>query len=215
MDQQLLFLINRTWVNPVLDRVMAGASSFDAWWPFLLVAGLAMIIWGGFRARALLLAIGLSIGLTDAVIVGTLKSEVGRARPHDAMAGVRTVDLAKTKPRVLALAQPLREEISVERIRSVGGNSFPSAHSANNFAVAAVCFSFYRRRGWLVFLPAALVAYSRVYVGAHWPSDALISSLLGAGLGFLVAAVLEAIWRRWGARLFSRIYQSHPSLLTA
>lgn len=214
MDQQLLFLINRTWVNPVLDRVMAAASSFDAWLPVLVLVLVALAIWGGFRMRAMLLAIGLSIGLTDAVVVGTLKSSVGRARPHDAQAGVRTIDLAKATPRFMALAQPLREEISTERIRSQGGKSFPSAHSANNFAVAAVCFSFYRRRGWWVFLVAALVAYSRVYVGAHWPTDVLISSLIGAGLGFLVSAVLETAWRRWGGGVFARSYRNHPSLLT-
>ena len=37
MDQQLLFLINRNWTHPVADRIMAVASSFDFWWPFLLV----------------------------------------------------------------------------------------------------------------------------------------------------------------------------------
>ena len=49
---------------------------------------------------------------------------------------------------------PLREDYSVARIRPPRGNSFPSAHAANNFAVAAVCAAFFRRWGWLLFLPA-------------------------------------------------------------
>jgi undecaprenyl-diphosphatase len=215
MDQQFLFLINRTWVHPVLDRIMAAASNFDAWWPFLLVAALALVIWGDFRMRAMVLAIGLAISVNDGLVMNTLKHHVGRPRPHDAMAGVRTLDLAKAKPRVLALGRPLVVEISPERILSEGGNSFPSAHSSNNFAVAAVCFAFYRRRGWLMFFPALLVAYSRIYVGAHWPLDVLVSCLIGAGIGFLTAAALEAAWKYWGGQVFVRKYQVQPSLLSA
>lgn len=215
MDQQLLFLINRTWTPPALDRVMAAASSFDLWWPILLIALLAMVIWGSFRLRAMLLAIGLAVGITDALVVDTLKNEIGRPRPHDAVAGVRTLDLAKAKPRLLALGQPLKEEISTQTIQGPGGNSFPSGHAANNFAVAAVCFAFYRRRGWLMFLPAILVSYSRIYVGAHWPLDVVVSAFIGAGVGFLTVAILELIWQRWGGRMLSRRRAEQPSLLQA
>lgn len=194
---------------------MAAASSFDFWWPFLLVAGIVILIWGDFRLRVMLLAIGLAVGVTDALVVDTIKGQVGRPRPHDALPGVRTLDLAKAKPRFLALSQPLRVEVSTESIQGAGGNSFPSGHAANNFAVAAVCFAFYRRWGWLVFLPAALVSYSRIYVGAHWPLDVAVSCLIGAGIGFLTVAVLEWIWRRWGGRILVRRYENHPSLLRA
>jgi len=215
MDQQLLFLINHTWTHPALDRVMAVASSFDFWWPFLLVLGVVAAIFGGFRWRAFLLAVGLAVGITDALVVDTLKSVVGRARPNDALEGVRSLDLANVSPRFLAVAQPLRQKYSVARISSPGGNSFPSGHAANNFAVAAVSVVFFRRWGWLVLLPAVLVSYSRVYVGSHWPLDVVASALIGSGIGVLTATVLEAIWRRWGQKWVPTLHERHPSLLNA
>ena len=215
MDQQLLFLINRTWINPVADWVMAGASSFDLWWPFLALLGVLALIFGGFRMRAMLLAIGLAIGLTDALVVDTIKGAVGRPRPGDTLEGVRSIDLAKAKPRFLAIGRPLHENYSVARIQAPHGNSFPSGHAANNFAVAAVCAVFFRRWGWVVFLPATLVAYSRIYVGSHWPLDVVVSCLIGAGIGVLTAVAMEALWRRYGWRVQPQWHERHPSLLTA
>jgi len=148
-------------------------------------------------------------------VVDTIKGAVGRPRPHDMVAGVRTLDLARAKPRFLAITKPLQEEISVAKIRGAAGNSFPSGHASNNFAVAAVVFCFYRRWGWVAFLPAALVSYSRIYVGAHWPLDVLTSCLIGAGIGFLVVALLEVVWRRWAGRVAPRFSAQHPSLLAA
>lgn len=215
MDQQLLFLINHTWAHPALDRLMAVMSSFDFWWPFVVAVGAAAALFGGFRMRAMLLTAGLAIGMTDAVAVRMLKDAVGRPRPHEVLEGVHTLDLALARPRFLALAMPLREDYSVARIRPPRGNSFPSAHAANNFAVAAVCAAFFRRWGWLLFVPAMLVAYSRVYVGSHWPLDVLVSSLLGLGIGLLVVAAVEALWRRWGGRCTPAWHAKHPSLLAA
>ncbi len=215
MDQQILFLINHTWAHPVLDRVMAVLSSLDFWWPFLIAAGLIAVILGSFRMRMMLLTAGLAIAMTDALVVRTLKGVVGRPRPHEMLEGVRTLDLAAVKPRFLAVTMPLKEEYSVARIRPPRGNSFPSAHAANNFAVAAVCAVFFRRWGWLLFLPAVLVSYSRVYVGSHWPLDILVSCLLGLGVGFLVVVSVEALWRRWGGSCLPQLHTRHPSLLAA
>jgi undecaprenyl-diphosphatase len=215
MDQQILFLINHTWAHPLLDRVMAVLSSLDFWWPFLIAAGLIAVIWGSFRMRMMLLTAGLAIAMSDALVVRTLKEVVGRPRPHEMLEGVRTLDLAAVEPRFLAVTMPLKEKYSVARIRPPRGNSFPSAHAANNFAVAAVCAVFFRRWGWLLFLPAVLVSYSRVYVGSHWPLDILVSCLLGLGVGFLVVVSVEALWRRWGGSCLPQLHTRHPSLLVA
>jgi len=215
MDHQLLLLINRDLTNPLLDYVMVLASSWDAWWPFLLIAAILVAIFGGFHGRAFLVTAALAIGLTDAIVVDTAKGLVKRPRPHEAVAEVRTLDLAKAKPRVMALTQPLREEYSSRGILPRVGNAFPSGHASNNFAIAAVCIVFFGRWGWLALLPAILVSYSRIYVGSHWPVDVLVSSFLGLGLGFLTCAITDWLWSRLGTRFAARWYQRHPSLLKA
>jgi undecaprenyl-diphosphatase len=214
MDQQLLFLINRSVSHPALDRLMAVMSSFDFWWPLLLVGGILGAIFGGFRFRVFLLAVGLAIGLNDGLVVSSLKKAVGRPRPNDVLEGVRSLDLEYTTPRFLALGQPLRETYSEARILPPHGNSFPSGHTSNTFALATVSALFFRR-GWLVYLPAVLVACSRVYVGSHWPSDVLVSAFIGTGIAFLICAILEALWRGRGARWVPRLHDRHPTLLAA
>ena len=129
--------------------------------------------------------------MTDAFVVRTLKDFVGRPRPHEMLAGVRTLDLAAATPRFLALTKPLKEEYSGARIRP-----------AREFVSVGACSQqlcgghglrgIFRRWGWLLFLPAILVAYSRVYVGSHWPLDVLVSCLLGLGIGLLVVVGVEA-----------------------
>jgi undecaprenyl-diphosphatase len=71
-----------------------------------------------------------------------------------------------------------------------GGKSFPSSHAANNFGAATILTYFYRKIAWIFFSLAALVAFSRVYVGVHYPFDVLA----GAILGMAISAILLLIY---------------------
>jgi undecaprenyl-diphosphatase len=215
MDQKLLFLINRQWTCPPLDYLMALLSNFDAWTPPLILL-LALVLWrGGFRARTFVLSAALIVGVNDGLISRTLKHLVDRPRPHQAIDNVRQVDLAKARPRLLAIRKPLLIKYSRATEKDVEGRSFPSSHTMNTISVALVAAFFYRRRGWLAFIPALLVAWSRIYTGSHWPSDVVISIFLGLGTTLLLLCGLEWLWRRLGARMLPAIHRENPSLFPA
>ncbi len=67
--------------------------------------------------------------------------------------------------------------------------SFPSGHAATSFAAAAVLSRYERTAAVPLFVLAIAIAWSRVYVGVHYPSDVLA----GAVLGVLVATALRRL----------------------
>ncbi len=76
-----------------------------------------------------------------------------------------------------------------------GKYGFVSSHAANVFALATFMFFILKNRKLklALFLWAAIVSYSRVYVGVHYPSDIFVGGLLGVLSALLVHAVLRKV----------------------
>ena len=169
-DQWLYGLINGVGHHPWLDAVLVPWRHRDNW--LWLYAALAVWLIYRFRLRGLyaVLAVGLTVGIADQLSSNVIKPAVERARP------CRT-DGLHTPGRTL--------------VHCGGGYSFPSSHAANHFALAVVLFAtagrWWRRWRWLLIGWAFLVAYAQVYVGVHFPVDALAGALLGTALALLAA----------------------------
>ena len=73
-------------------------------------------------------------------------------------------------------------------MRMPDSTSFPSGHSASGFAFATAVSSQLPVVGAGLRFLAGAVAYSRVHTGVHYPGDAVVGSLVGAGVGGIVAA---------------------------
>jgi undecaprenyl-diphosphatase len=122
------------------------------------------------------------------------------------------VQLQRTRPALLTLFKKPTIRFSDSSDRSRSGPSFPSGHVTTNSVIAVFCTLFYRRRGWLYWFVALAVGYSRIYLGAHWPSDVIATYFLAGGEALLLLGLFELIWRSAGRKLAPELFARYPSL---
>ena len=172
-DTRLFMALNEQH-TPWLDPVMYWVTDTYFWYPMYAV--LIFLIIRRFKMAGvwMVLTAVLAVGLADYAASGVMKPYFLRLRPCHA---------AEIKNAVYVL-------------RGCGGQyGFVSSHASTTFALATGLFMLAGRRfRWLAWLfPwAALVSYSRIYVGVHYPLDILA----GAGVGVLCAWLLVAIYRK-------------------
>lgn len=76
-------------------------------------------------------------------------------------------------------------------VKPLSSYSFPSGHANSSFAAAlALTLSFSGKGAW-AYIPAALIAFSRCYVGVHYPSDVFVGMLVGTLVAFVVYKLLH------------------------
>jgi membrane-associated phospholipid phosphatase len=124
----------------------------------LLAAG--AYAWGDWR-----FAMDLTLGtLTLWLLVELIKAFTDRARPFNLL----------RETRIIGVREP--------------GLSFPSGHTAQTFFVVALALSHFQWPAEIViglYGIAALVAFTRIYVGAHYPRDVFAGAILGLVWGIL------------------------------
>lgn len=150
-------------LDPVFEALSLVGSLGLVW----LVIG-ALLAWR-LRRRLVVPALVATV-LAAELASGLLKLAVGRQRPPDA------------DP---TLPQPLLDPPST--------HSFPSGHASVSFACATVLAWHVPRLAWPAFALAALVAWSRVWVGVHYPLDVAAGAVLGVALAFALRAAARAL----------------------
>jgi len=211
VDQTIFHLINEQWTSPALDLFMAALSNSEIWKPLLIAIALGALFFGGFNARAFVICLLMSLLIAEGV-TSILKSAIDRHRPKQVQS-VRTVELQKARPKFMTLFKKPTVRFSDQSDRNRSGPSFPSGHMTNNTIAAVYLTLFYRRRGWLYWIMAVAVGYSRIYLGAHWPTDVVATLFLATGEGLLLLGFFELIWRTAARRFAPDVYADHPSLI--
>lgn len=167
--------------TPNLDRFLVGLShAADNSRLWLVTASILAAVGGPRGRRAAGVGVA-AIALASAVANLGLKPLTSRARP----------------------VRSRRHEVAPSRrVRRTVTTSFPSGHTASAFAFASAVGEVAPRAWAPLHLTAALVGYSRVHTGVHYPSDVAAGALLGTLCGWTTRRAADRL--RGGASVLGR-----------
>lgn len=161
IDVLVFRFINGTLSNGAFDKLFPFITELKNWYIAYLILFLLMIIKGGKLGRIAAVALVFLVAVSDQISSSLLKNLFERIRPCNVLDNVNIL------------------------VTCTESFSFPSSHAVNNFA-AALFFSmiFPKYKIWF-YTVASLQAFSRPYVGVHYPSDVIGGALIGAALGYI------------------------------
>ena len=172
LDYQILFFLQERLRSPVLTPVMLFFTALGDSGAVWLALAAACLFRRSTRACGAAMLLALLLGLLTGNLI--LKNLFARPRPFLTYS-------------------------SLHHLVAQGGYSFPSAHAMSSFAAAGSFFLFFRQHGRTVFgvpalVLAALIAFSRLYVGVHYPSDVLCGCLIGLALAYAAVHIIPCVF---------------------
>ena len=185
LDLALFRFGNETIANPLFDIFFPFITEINNFYLLYGLAILALLFLDGKRGAVTVVLLLLLIVVSDQLSSSLIKPLVGRVRPCAALDTLR----------LLVPCGP--------------GKSFPSSHAVNNVAMAFLVSRFYPGARRYLFTYAALTAFSRVYIGVHYPADILGGTIIGIGVAWCVWTVY-----RFCDRMLAHTFQSHLLSLT-
>ena len=171
LDESIQFFIQSHFHVPFLDTLFIFITKLGDSGLIWIALGLALVCFR--KTRKCGVAVLLALLTEWAICNGILKNMIARPRPYTLYPDI---------------------PLYVPRLHSY---SFPSGHAASSFVAAVALFQFYKKSGITAITLATLIAFSRVYLFMHWPTDVLAGALLGTLIAFCTVKLLQLMEQRY------------------
>lgn len=174
-DNTILLFIKNNMHNSIMDKVMVIITSLGNMGLIWIVISVLLIINKKYRNVGIMTLVALI--LSTILGEGILKHLVQRVRPSSDIPAVN-----------LLIAKPL-------------SYSFPSGHTASAFAAARILAKYFKDHSQGIFILAFLIAFSRLYLYVHYPTDVLAGIILGLTCSNITIYLFNRISYRYSATM--------------
>ncbi len=157
-----------------LDKVMPVITLLGDGGIFWIAIAVVMLIFPKTRKAGLSMGAALLMGLVVCNLI--MKPAFARIRPYD-------YQLAEFGRHIPLLIEAQHDF------------SFPSGHTIASFEGATALFLYNKKLGIPALILAFLIAFSRLYLYVHYPTDVLTSIILGIAFGILGTLLVKKIWQ--------------------
>lgn len=165
IDFSILDYIQSNWSNAFLDFIMPKITFLGNAGLIWILAAVIMLIFKKYRKNGIMLVI--SLGCCFVIGNLLLKNIVARPRP-------------------CWINESVNMLISIPT-----DSSFPSGHTMSAFAAAAVIMYTNRKLGIAAYILAVLIAFSRLYLYVHFPTDIMAGAVIGTAIGIALCLVYK------------------------
>lgn len=172
-DGSILLWIQENLRTDFMTAIMKAVTRLGDKGLFWITVAVLFLLFKSTRKTGLALSIGLVI---NALIVNVwLKNMVGRIRPYEVVEGLKCL------------------------IPEPSDASFPSGHASHAFvAVAVIWIMMSKKYGIIALIISAIIAWSRLYLGVHYPSDVIAGIIIGIIAGVTGVIIVRAVEKRMG-----------------
>ena len=177
-DLPILDWIQNTMQCAFLDKVMPLITVLGDGGAFWIACAVLMILLKKYRKAGISAGLALIFGLLLCNMY--LKPTVARIRPYDYQEQLG-----------------IMINLLIEKEHSL---SFPSGHTIASFEAATAILLRHKKLGTAAMVLAVLIAFSRMYLYVHYPTDVIASVFLGIGLAFLASWIVNRVWAAAEAR---------------
>lgn len=186
-DYPILEFIRNYLSNSFFDKAMPYISLFGEWGAFWIAVAVILVLFKKTRKTGWSMGAALMLGLI--ICNGILKTLIARDRPFIYYAENMEL-IPELKDWVILKEEDLKWLFSSDLHRS-----FPSGHTIACFEAATVLMIKNKWLGIPATIIAFLVAYSRLYLYVHYPTDVLFSMFAGILLGLLGCAIVAIVYK--------------------
>ena len=166
----VLDFIQKYMTSPIMDKVMVFITSLGNSGGLWIILSILLICSKKYRTTGIMMATGLILSLVVGNII--LKPAFGRLRPFQIKEGVQLL------------------------INAPRDFSFPSGHTLASAISASILLFREKKLGFWALIIAILIAFSRLYLYVHFPTDVLGGAIFGVILGIISIKITESIIAR-------------------